>query len=460
MAAAGTTDTSLALSRPSRSNRLVTSSVVQVTMGDDPGDRVASLSLTINAVKLTSDTGTVVPLISAPTTVEISSLAGTTTPLATVTVPTGTYTKAAIALGSATVTLVDPATGGTIQRTFPAPLYPFTIRLNPAFVSDGSALVINLDLDLHSSIAIDSSGNIIFNPLFLATHGRMAGTPTGVPPNPFTGGIERSMGTVTSVSGTNFTITTLIGQRSITFTTNSSTIFKGISGVSALEPGMLLVVGGQTQSDGTHLALGVMLLDPYHMGPSAVGLVGKTTGTPVSQFLLLVQGIRMNTSMLGLNPVPQVALTVNVAATTHFSADTDDVDMTGLSLTFDADSLSAAQHVGVAAGAPLTSTTASGTMMGSLTTIGSITAAQVRLVQQPLVGKVSNVTADSFTLTVPNDSVFAVLTKTNTVNVYPRLNPAPATAVALVDGQKVVVRGLLFNNSGYQMVATRIALLP
>src|SRR4051794_29116008 len=214
-----------------------TASVVQVTLGDDPGDRVAALSINIVSASLTSSTGTLVSLLSGPATVEISSLAGTTTPLGTVTVPAGTYNKATIALGSATITVVDPATGNTIQRTFNAPANPFTINLNPVFISDGSALVINLDMDLHASVAIDSSGNITFNPLFIASHGRMTGPPTGGPPNPFTGGLERSLGTVTAVSSTNFTITTAIGQRSLTFATNSSTVFKGISGIGSLQTG-------------------------------------------------------------------------------------------------------------------------------------------------------------------------------------------------------------------------------
>src|SRR5512133_1631418 len=92
-----------------------TGSVVQVSLGDDAGDRVASLSVTVNAVQMTSDTGATVSLISSPTTLEVSSLAGTTSPLGTVTVPAGTYNKLNITLGGATITVVDPATGTTVQ---------------------------------------------------------------------------------------------------------------------------------------------------------------------------------------------------------------------------------------------------------------------------------------------------------------------------------------------------------
>ena len=247
----GPSDMTLSLSRPSRSGREATASVVQVTMGDDPGDRVASLSLIINSVTLTSDKGTTVTLISSPTTLEISSLAGTTTPIGTVTVPAGTYTKATIALGGATITIVDPNSNTTVQKTFPAPANPFTITLNPAFVSTGTSWVINLDLDLHQSVAFDSAGNILFNPIFLATHGAMGGKGTGIGPNPFTGGVEKTFGVVSAVNAPKFTITTVVGQRSLTFNTDSSTIFKNVSGISGLQKGMLVMVAGQAQSDGS-----------------------------------------------------------------------------------------------------------------------------------------------------------------------------------------------------------------
>src|ERR1051326_1665130 len=190
-----------------------TGSVVQVSLGDDAGDRVASLSVTVNAVQLTSDAGTTVSLISSPTTLEISSLAGTTTPLGTVTVPAGTYNKLTITLGGATITVVDPATGTTVQKTFNAPANPFSIMLNPVFVSDGSARVINIDLNLHSSVAIDATGNVTFNPLFLVSHARMQGPPPGMPPNPFTGGVERAIGKVGNVFPTTFELITAIGQK-------------------------------------------------------------------------------------------------------------------------------------------------------------------------------------------------------------------------------------------------------
>jgi hypothetical protein len=432
-------------------------SVVQVTIGDDPADRVASLSITINSVTLTSISGSTVTLVLSPTTVEISSLAGTTTPLGTVEVAAGTYKKATISLGGATITVVDPSNGTTVQKTFPAPANPFNINLNPVFVSDGTALVINLDMDLHASVAIDSNGNITFNPLFIASHGKMVGPPIGTPPNPFTGGVERALGTVTATTGSTFTITTAVGQRSLTFTTNTSTVFKNVSGIAGLQTGMLVMVGGQAQSDGSLLAVGVMVVNGLRNATGAIGIVAKTTGTPVTQFILLARGVTSSTMPAGVKPVPDMAVTVNVTNTTVFAADTDGVDMTGVSLTFDASTLSPAQVVEVDAGANISVT--SGTIMGMLPVLGTLTAAQVQLEQQPVTGTISNLTANSFTLTVPTDGVFATLTKTPTITVYKQAGTTLRNSLVLANGQKVVVRGLLFNNSGYKMVATGIGLL-
>ena len=432
---------------------LATGSVVQVSLGDDAGDRVASLSVTVNAVQLTSDAGATVSLISNPTTLEVSSLAGTTSPLGTVTVPAGTYNKLTITLGGATITVVDPATGTTVQKTFNAPANPFSITLNPVFVSDGSARVINIDFDLHRSVSIDAAtGAITFNPLFLVSHTRMQGPLSGGHPDPFTGGVERTVGTVTAVSGSTFTISTAIGLRSLTFTTNSSTVFKGVGGVSSLLTGMLVVVGGQSQSDGTLLAVGVAVVDALRVGPGALGIVAKTSGSPVTQFTLLTQGLAAMTPLMGVSTVPQAGLTINVSSTTNFEPDSDDVDVNGF--TFDASSLSPAQTVAIGARSPL-SMFSGGTASG-LPIIGTLDASQVRLIQQPLSGTVSNVSSTGFTLTVPSESVFAVLANTTTVAVTTRSSTVLKDGFTLTNGQKVVVRGLLFNNNGYKMVATRI----
>lgn len=432
-------------------------STVQVNIGDDPADRVASLSLTVNSITLVTDSGTQASLLSSAATVEISSLAGTTTPLATVSVPAGTYSKAVIALGGATITVLDPSTGVTVQKTFAAPASSFTISLNPAFVSDGTAKVVNVDLDLHRSVTVDASGNLRFNPFLLVAHERMSGPPMGHPPDPMTGGVDHVLGKVTAVNAPNFTITTAVGQRTLTFATTNSTVFRNISGIASLQAGMLVIVGGQAQSDGSLLALGVTVVNGMPNATGAVGIVAKTTGTPVTQFTLLAHGVATPFALAGMAPVPNAAITVNVSSGTAFRIDADDVDLSGFNPTFDASTLSPAQAVEVDSAAAVSTMGASGSTFGMLPLLGTFNATQVQLEQQPLRGTISNVTASSFTLTVASDSVFAILTNTTTVKVYKQGGTTLSGTTTLTNGQQAIVRGLLFNNSGYQMVASRIA---
>ena len=99
-------------------------------------------------------------------------------------------------------------------------------------------------------------------------------------------------------------------------------------------------------------------------------------------------------------------------------------------------------------------------MIGGLPLIGTLNSSTVELEQQPLVGTISNLTSNSFTLTVPSDSVFATLAKTTTVTVYKQAGTQVGSGLTLANGQTVIVRGLVFNNTGYKMVATRIGAGP
>ena len=458
MAACGGGNTTVKTSTPTPSPA---ASTVQVSIGDDPGDRVASLSVTINAISLSSAGATPVSVLPAPVTVEVTSLAGTTTPLSTVTVPAGTYTQASITVGSMTVTCVDPNTGATVQKVF-TPTQPFNVALNPAFVSDGTARAINLDFDVARSVSIDAQGNININPVFLAKHGPMVGPPAGTPPDPFKGGVDHIFGAVDSVSGTSFTIKAVVGLRTLTFTTNSSTVWKNLSGIAQLKAGMLVMVNAQAQADKTLLALGVMGVNMFNNATGAIGIVAKTTGTPVTQFQLLAHGL------IGSNQAPTQAgstalfatagILVDVNSNTVFRYNQDNIDLTGVTVKFDAASLSPAQQVEVdTTFSPLFNV--GSTMMGALPVMGKFTASQVELEQQPVVGTISNLTSSGFTLTVSSDSVLAVLAKTTTITVYKQGATALQDNLTLSNGQKVVVRGLLFNDGGYKLVAGRIGQL-
>ncbi|MBZ5630082.1 MAG: DUF4382 domain-containing protein [Acidobacteriia bacterium] len=425
-----------------------TGGMVQVTIGDAPSDRIAAFSITINSISLATDAGNSVSLVSSPVTVEITQLSGTTQPVATLTIPAGTYTKASITLGTATVTLVDPATGEASQKTLPAPP-TVTLTLNPAFALSVSPLVLNLDLNLASSITIDASGNIGFNPRFIETHGPLGGP--GTTPTPLNGGLEHLFGNVSSVSGSSFTLA--IGNQTLTFTTNGSTQFANLSGVGQITAGMLLIVSAQTQSDGSLLATRVAAINVIPTSIGALGLV-RTVNRTTSQLQLFVR----RAAGTALTPFVGAGLLVDFNSNTAFRFDSDGVDLSNLPFipAFAADNIAPGQFVEVDTTSPPVGTT---TVIGGLSGI-EIAATQITLEQEPLIGIVSGYTGGAtFTLNLPADSVFAIVTKATAVTVYKQ--PGTVNLTNISNGSTVIVRGLLFVDSGtYKMVAGRILATP
>lgn len=427
---------------PTTPSATAQSAMVTVNVGDDPDDRVAALEINISSISLTNSSGTAVPVLTTPTQIELRHLAGTFQPIALSSVPAGTYTQANLQLSSAEITTLNPATGKLVEQNIPVPSTPISIKFASPLVLTTQAATVNLDFNLASSVSIDASGNITFSPTIVATVS-MVPTNTGDQDDAENGEVDDVVGTISNISGTSFTIT--LGQQSLTFATNSSTEFDGIPGFSALTTGMIVEVRAVTQTDGTLLATKVEAedQDDNRKDVEAQGVVASTTGTPVTQFAIVVNERSGDDD----HDMPSLGspLTVNVASTTQFKIDTDSIDLTKLSFTpaFDATSLTKGQNVETEG--PVSNST--------------VTANKVRLKEQALTGTVSGFTqngnAATFTLTVPSTSVFAMLAGQSTVTVFQQ--PSTRAKVTVANGATVQVRGLLFFSSGnYNLVAGRI----
>jgi len=329
-----------------------------------------------------------------------------------------------------------------VTQNITVPSTPISIKFASPLTLTTQAATVNLDFNLASSVSMDASGNITFTPTIVATVA-MVPSNTGDEDEAENGEVEDIVGAVSAISGTSFTI--MVGQQSLTFATNSSTRFDGISSFSALTKGMIVQVRAVTQSDGTLLATKVEAEDQdeneNENETEAQGLVVSTSGSPVTQFAMLV---RDHSGLTTMTPLGNT-LTVNVASGTQFKIDTDSIDLTNLSFTptFDATSFTKGQNVET-----------EGTVSGT-----TLTATKVRLKEQSLTGTVSGFTqngnAARFTLTVPTNSVFAMLAGQNTVTVFQQ--PSTRTRITVANGATVVVRGLVFSTSGkYNMVAGRI----
>jgi hypothetical protein len=432
---------------------------VLITVGDDPASRIVSFSVTVESLKLIPTSGSPVAVVSSPITIELTQLAGTAFPLGSANIPQGTYKGAQITLSHPQMVMVDPATGNPVQKPLPEGPVTFTVFFNPAVTVGDTPLNIHFDVNMLGSVTIDAAGNVTFTPKV-----------TGLVPTPAPGDlpIRRVMGTVTSVGTNSFTMTTLFGQKSITFFTSAATQFLGgISSLSQMQAGMLAVVDATLQSDGTPLALVVAAKMLPVPGVIPVGLEGIVlrVSSDLTYFQMVVQG--------GIGPMiaaakPGMLMTISVNSNTVWNID-NGVDLSGLPFTptFNASTLKPGQRVRVASIYNVMSVTA-GTMMGTMPVAALLTAQKVELVQQGLFGVVSNYDSSTsqFTLTVPLDGALSTLTAVATnmpvkavdITVY----KLPATIVngTVTNGAVVLVRGLLFNDGSYKMAATGIIVLP
>lgn len=444
-ACGGGGDSGPAPTSPQPSNALV-----QINLGDAPSDRLLAAGMTVNSLAFTNAGGASVPVLSTPRSMEMLQSMGTVNPLGVASVPQGAYTGAKMTFGNATVTYVDPATAQVVQKTMPGPMVA-NVAFNPALNVGTTPMVINLDMNMASSIVIDASGNVTMTPAMSASMNPFAAGSR----NPEDGGMHGITGMVGAFSGSQFSLAAMQGISSLSLMTNASTQFQGMSGMGMMAGNMLVSLDAMLQPDGTWLATRVQ----SRMGAGGAmtaGLVTTLTGNPLTQLMVAMQdGIGSGMAVANLAGTT----TVNIDSATQFSIDGGSVDLTNLPFTprFDRASLTKGQRIEAFSSGQMMQGGGMGGMMGGTT----LTATSIQLGEQALRGTVGNYSRRgqqaSFTLTLPADSAFATLTGSAAVTVYQQ----PATQLralsTIANGNSVIVRGLLFFDGGsFKFVADRI----
>lgn len=424
---------------------------LQLNVGDDPSDRIAALLVNVNSVTLTNSTGGTVSVLGSPASVEFMHLMGALQSLSLVNVPQATYTKVTIAIASATVTYLNPATGQLTQKTIAGPMSA-TVNFNPALTISSGSAVLNLHLDIGRSISIDGSGNVIMTPVFT---GSMFQGGSGGDHDRQHGGLDHLTGTVASISGSSFVLTMMQSSQAFTVNTDSHTEFEHIGGIGALTVGIIVMVDADLQSDGSLLAREVRLVNQDSRGMQAKGFIVSVAGSPATQLALIAHdgiGWGMSHDDIGRT------ITVNLDNNTAFSIDADHVDLTGLPFTpvFSSTSVFKGQAVEVVSSSGMGHDPGDDGMYH-----GTTNASEVRLRQQGLHGRVANYSANgsqaTFTLNLATNSLFANLTGTTSITVYQQASTELWGASTVTNEATVEVRGLLFVNSGtYRLVAGRI----
>ncbi|HSA93078.1 MAG TPA: DUF5666 domain-containing protein [Terriglobales bacterium] len=421
-----------------------TSSVL-VNFGDAPVDSIVAFEITITSVTLTpSGGGAIFTVLSTPTRIELTHLNGTVEPLAIRNIPEGSYSSATINVSNPEVKIIDSGTGLPVELNASLSSTSATVNFSPAISFGTTPTALNFDFNLAASVVI-APPNATVTPTFT---GSLSAIAAQNEQEEETGEIEDITGVVTGTSGSSFTISVPQTAQNLTFATNSSTEFEApLTGVASLTTGLIVEVDALTQTDGSLLATKVEAeIENDNDALEVEGLITDLIGLPPTGFHMVVQdGAASGT----IAPALGATITVNLDSNTQFRIDDDHVDLNNLPFVavFNANVLSPGQKVEVDTDTPATD---------------NLLADKVKLKEQTLRGTVSNLaTAGSqstFTLTVPVDSAFALLTGQTTLQVIRQPETRLKGITTIANGDTVRTRGLLFfDGVGYHMVTSRIA---
>ncbi len=422
-----------------------TSASVLVNIGDSSVDRVVALDLTINQIALTSSSGASANLLTTPAKVEFRHIAGSLQPLATTTVGGDTYTTATITLdATAHATVLDATGTPRPQQTVTLSTTSFPVTLGSVVVTS-TPMVLNIEFNMATSVNVDPSFNVTISPSFAGALNTVVTTN----PQVETGKFEDVDGTITGITSPHFTLAVAQASNSLIINTNTSTVFVGVAGLAGLATSNVVEVTGAMQSDGSLLATKVEALDLTPGGLEVNAMVTSIVGAPATSVLEIVQNEATPTLT---KPTLGGPFTVTGMAGAAYAEDTDEVDLTGLTLApFNATTLTKGQQIRVTTSTPSTT---------------SITTGHVMLQLQAVTGQVLSSsgggpgTSGVIVLNLPSDSYLTLLTGETQITVFQQTSTQFVGITSVSPGGQLRARGLLLFNGGatphWQMVASRL----
>lgn len=416
----------------------------QIKIGDAPADRVVSFEVTVGPITLTPGSGSAVTVLSGTRRLELAHLSGANEPLALLQAPQGSYNSASLTVSNPQVTYINNL--GVLAQLEPAFNQAITVNFNPALTVGVSAAVVNIDLNIANSLTFDSQGNVTGVSISASSFTMSAAAVAAEDKQGHEDGeLEDTTGTITAVNGSSFTMTVGQNGASLTFATDANTEFNDGATLTA---NTIVTVEGVTRADGSLYAKEVEGIEDS-TGVEAEGMITNISGTQVS--LLADDGVGggMDDTKVG------GSLSADMS-TTKYKVNKGNIDTSGIgnlpappTFPFDASTVHAGQRIEVDSSAPLS---------GS-----GMTAENIKLQQQALVGTVSGLEGATsagpvtFTLTVPSDSAFAMVSGKTQVSVYWQPGTDLHKLATLNNGDAVRVRGLVFfTGTAFNMIARRI----
>lgn len=272
--------TSCGSSGNSSTPKLSGNTSVTVMVTSTANDQLAEYDLGLQSITLTSQSGKTATLASLPTSgppldAEFMHLNGTAQPLLTATIAQDVYTSATVTLGGGAIVCIG---FGQLngEETLTEAVYTIvpptaTVNFPSPLTVTGTSMALSLNLQVSQSATIGDCVNVegfegfSMTPTFSLLPLTLAASPT----NSANGKVMGIDGEITAVSSGGSSVTLsmpnyvpVAAGLPISVQSNSSTIYQGISGLSALTVGTFVNMDGAIQSDGSLLATRIAVEDP------------------------------------------------------------------------------------------------------------------------------------------------------------------------------------------------------
>jgi hypothetical protein len=438
---------------------------VTVLASSTANDQFSGLTLNITGITLANKEGKTVSLLTSPLNVEFMHLNGGVEPLTTVSVPQDVYTSATISIIDGVPLCTADSTSGSNPGLYTASVDSaqpagVTVNLPQPITVTGTGMGLELNLQVSQSTNYVDCRGIVYGalpfsltPTFNVAPVAFAAQPTNNTNGKATG--LRGLIETVATGGTSFSVTgdfgTSVSGPTWQVTSNSNTVFQGVTGASQLVAGIPVDMDVAIQADGTLAATRVAVYDTtpstlsFTRGPP--NLVSAMISPPVSEPIVDALNVEeQGPAFLGLE---SAAVAYDFAnATFQISGQMTNVSTLPFTASFDAANMVSGQNLFITT--------------HSTEKSGYLSAATLSLIPQTLNGTVSAISSSGnfTTYTVglaaydlfPNLAVqpgqATLLTNPSNVIAYADSNTQMLNTNPPAVGSVVRINGLVFNDNG------------
>jgi hypothetical protein len=250
---------------------------VTVLLSSTANDQVTRFAMGFQTLTLTSQSGKTVTLLSSQQPSEFMHLNGGIEPLTTVSIPQDIYTSATVTLGQAVYICIAQVPGGGLGiANYSVINQGPTVNLPSAITVTGSSMALDLNMQVSSSAVFSTCWTsppfegFSMTPTFDLTPSVLSASPT----NSGDGKLSGLVAQVASVGAAGSSLSLAVaggpfGTRTLSASSDSATVFQGVSGASALSTGMFLNLDGAIRSDGSLLATRIAVEDASAINDSS-----------------------------------------------------------------------------------------------------------------------------------------------------------------------------------------------